>query len=224
MYDRIIKLIGEENLEKIKNTKILLVGCGGVGSFAYFSLVRSGIQNITVIDKDKVELSNLNRQLIANLNTIGIDKVEVAKRMTNEINPDINVNTICMFLNKDNINTLDKDYDYIIDACDSINTKLELIRFAENNNIKIISSMGAGNRVDATKVKIARLDKTNNDPLAKKLRKLVRDNDLSMKIPVVYSDEIPKQKSVVISSLITTPGVAGLFITNYIINDIIKVS
>ena len=221
MYDRIIKLIGEENLEKIKSKKILLVGVGGVGSFTFISLIRSGFQNITIIDKDKVELSNLNRQLIATLNTIGQNKVDVAKNMATELNNNIKVKSLNMFLDKDSISNLDNDYDYIIDACDTINTKLELIKFAQNKQIKIISSMGVGNRVDATKIKLARLDKTNNDPLAKKLRKLVKDNNLNNKIPVVYSEEIPKQKSVVISSLITTPGVAGLFITNYIINDIL---
>ncbi len=221
MYDRVIKLIGENNLELIKSKKILLVGVGGVGSFVFFSLIRSGIQNITIIDKDKVEQSNLNRQLIANLNTINQNKVDVAKDMANEINPDISVKAINTFLNKDNMDILDKDYDYIIDACDSINTKLELIKFASINNIKIISSMGVGNRVDATKIKLSRLDKTSNDPLAKKLRKLVKDNHLNNKIPVVCSDEVPLKKGIVISSLITTPGVAGLLITNYIINDII---
>ncbi len=224
MNDRIIKLIGEDNLAQIKKKKILLVGVGGVGSFVFFSLVRSGFQNITIIDKDKVELSNLNRQLIADLTTIDQNKVDVAKDMALNINKDINITTLNIFLDKDNIYTLAKDYDYIIDACDTLNTKLELIRFAQNNNIKIISSMGIGNRVDATKIKITTLDKTNNDPLAKKLRKLVKDASLNSKIPVVCSDEIPIKKGVIISSLITTPGVAGLFITNYIINDIIKVS
>ncbi len=224
MYDRIIKLIGEDNLKLIKSKKILLVGVGGVGSFVFFSLIRSGIQNITIIDKDKVELSNLNRQLIANLNTIDKNKVDVALKMAKEINPDISVKAINLFLNKDNMDILDKDYDYIIDACDSINTKLELIKFASINNIKIISSMGVGNRLDATKIKLSRLDKTSNDPLAKKLRKLVKDNYLNSKIPVVYSDEVPIKKGVVISSLITTPGVAGLLITNYIINDIITMA
>ncbi len=141
--------------------------------------------------------------------------------MALNINQDINVKAINMFLDKDNINTLDKDFDYIIDACDSINTKVELIKFAQDNNIKIISSMGVGNRLDATKIKLAKLNKTYNDPLAKKLRKLVKDNHLNGNIPVVYSDELPKQKGVVIASLITTPGVAGLYITNYIINDIL---
>lgn len=222
MYDRVIKLIGEDNFKKIQNTKILLVGCGGVGGFVYESLIRSGFVNITVIDKDVVELSNLNRQLVADLNTIGMSKVEIAKNKAKIINENIKIKALNEFLGKDNINDLDKDFDFIIDACDTLNTKLELIRFACNNNIKIISSMGMGNRVDASKIKITTLDKTHNDPLAKRLRKLVKENYLSNKIPVVCSEELPIKKGAV-NSLITSPGIAGLLIVNYIINNIIKV-
>lgn len=223
MYERIINLIGEDNFKKIQNTKILLVGVGGVGSFVYTSLIRSGFLNITVIDHDKVEITNLNRQLVADLSTINKPKVDVAKKMATLINKDIKIKALEMFLDKDNINILDKDFDFIIDACDSLNTKLELIKFAYQNNIKIISSMGMGNRVDASKIKITTLDKTNNDPLARNLRKLVRDNNLNMKVPVVCSGELPLKRKEV-NSMITSPGIAGLLITNYIINEIIKVS
>ena len=220
MYDKIIKLIGEENFNKIKATKILLVGVGGVGSFAFEALIRSGFQDITIIDKDIVEESNINRQLVANLNTIGIPKVDVAYNIAKTINNNIKIKVINEYLSKDNINTLDSDFDYIIDACDTLNTKLELIKFAEENNIKIISSMGVGNRIDASYIKISRLDKTNNDPLAKKLRKLVRDNKLNSKIPVVCSEEIPQKKEEV-NSMITSPSISGILMVNYIINDII---
>lgn len=223
MYERIINLIGEENFNKIKNTKILLVGVGGVGSFSYEALIRSGFQNITIIDKDKVEITNLNRQLVADLNTINKSKVSIAKDKARNINENIKIRAIEEFLDKNNINNLDYDYDFIIDACDTIETKLELIKFAQNNNIKIISSMGVGNRVDASLIKISRLDKTNNDPLAKRLRKLVKDNNLNNKIPVVCSEELPYKKGAV-DSMITSPGIAGLLITNYLINEIIKPS
>lgn len=221
MYERIIKLIGEENFNKISKTKILLVGIGGVGSFTYEALLRSGFQNITIIDKDKVELSNLNRQLIANLNTINKAKVDIAKNNALNINENINIKALELFLSKDNINILDKDYDYIIDACDTLNTKLELIKYASINNIKIISSMGMGNRIDASKIYITTLNKTNNDPLAKRLRKLVRDNSLNDNIKVVCSSELPIKKGEV-NSMITSPGIAGMLIANYIINDIIN--
>ena len=220
MYDRIINLIGIANFKKIENTKILLVGVGGVGGFVFTSLIRSGFKDITIIDKDIVEESNLNRQLVANLNTINKRKVDICKDMALNINKDIKINNLYLNLNKDNISNLESDYDYIIDACDSIDTKLELIRFASINNIKIISSMGVGNRIDASKITISTLDKTYNDPLAKKLRKLAKDNKLNSKIPVVFSKEVPKKKGKV-DSMITSPAVAGLFITNYIIDDII---
>ena len=223
MYDRIIKLIGEEKFQKIQNAKILLVGVGGVGSFAFEALIRSGFQNITIIDKDVVEESNINRQLVANLNTIGIPKVEVAKNNANNINKSIKIKAINEFLSLDNINNLDKDFDFIIDACDTLNTKLELIRFANTHNIKMISSMGVGNRIDASLIKVTTLNKTNNDPLAKRLRKLVKDNNLNNQIPVVCSEEIPYKKGEV-DSMITSPSIAGLLMVNYIINSIIKPS
>jgi len=221
MYDRIINLIGKDNFNKIKNTKILLVGIGGVGSFAFEALIRSGFQNITVIDKDVVEITNLNRQLVADLQTINTPKVNIAVEKAKNINENIKITALDEFLDESNINELDVDFDYILDACDTLNTKLELIRFASTNNIKIISSMGVGNRIDASLIKVSRLDKTNNDPLAKKLRKLVKDNKLNNKIPVVCSDEVPYKKGE-INSMITSPGIAGLLMVNYVINDIIN--
>ena len=221
MYKRIINLIGEESFTKIKNTKILLVGVGGVGGFAYEALIRSGFQNITIIDKDKVEITNLNRQLVATLDTLDKAKVIVAKDKALRINENIKITAIEAFLDENNIKTLEKDFDYIIDACDTLNAKLELNKFASINNIKIISSMGVGNRLDANLIKITRLDKTCNDPLAKRLRKLVKENNLNNKIPVVCSEELPYKKGEV-NSMITSPGIAGLLMVNYIINDIIK--
>lgn len=221
MFTRTINLLGEANFSKIKDTKILLVGIGGVGSFVFEGLIRSGFTNITIIDNDIIDISNINRQLIANINTIKKNKVDVAYNNSLNINNLANIKPIAMFLDKDNINTLDKDYDYIIDACDSLNTKFELIKFAYNNNINIISSMGVGNRVDASKLYMTTLDKTNNDPLAKRLRKLVRDNNIKYKVNVVTSKELPIKKGKV-DSIITLPGIAGLLIVNYIINDIIK--
>ncbi len=221
MYDRIINLIGNDKFNMIKSTKILLVGVGGVGGFAFEGLIRSGFEDITIIDNDKIEITNLNRQLITNLSNIGKSKVVIAKDIANNISKNIKIKPIEAFLSKNNINILENDYDYIIDACDTINTKLELIRFAEHNNIKIISCMGMGNRVDASKIEITKLNKTNNDPLAKKLRKLVKDNNLNTNVLVVCSKEIPIKKREV-NSMITSPGIAGLLIVNYIINDIIN--
>ena len=221
MYERIINLIGEENFNRIKNTKVLLVGVGGVGGFAYEALIRSGFQDITIIDRDVVEITNLNRQLVANLETIGKSKVSIAEDKASIINKNIKIKAKNENLTMDNINELDNDFDFILDACDTLNTKLELIRFAEKNNIKIISSMGVGNRVDASKIKVTTLDKTHNDPLAKKLRKLVKDEHLNIKVPVVFSEEIPYKKGSV-DSMITSPGISGLLMVNYVINEIIN--
>ncbi len=223
MYERIINLIGMDTFKKINNCKILLVGCGGVGSFAFTALIRSGFLNITVIDKDKIELSNLNRQLVANLDTIGKSKVDVAVNMANNLNENIKINAINTYLSSDNINILDKDYDYIIDACDTLKTKLELIKWAEENNIKIITALGMGNRINASKIKITTLAKTAGDPLAKVLRKLVKENHLKDNVKVCFSEELPIKKGKV-DSLITSPGIAGLLIVNEIINDLIKLS
>lgn len=219
MYDRIINLIGKENFEKIQEKKILLVGVGGVGGFAFEALIRSGFQNITIIDNDKVELSNLNRQLVATLQTISKPKVLIAKEKAENINENIKVKAYEMFLEQNNIDKLDIDYDYILDACDTTQTKLELIKFAQSHNIKIISSMGVGNRIQASKIKITKLSKTSNDPLAKVMRRLVKINKLKDNIPVVCSEEVPIKKGEV-NSLITSPGVAGLLMVDYIINDI----
>lgn len=221
MEEKIIKLIGEENLNKIKKAKILLVGIGGVGSFAYECLIRSGFLDITIIDNDKVNISNINRQLIADLSTLNEYKVDIARSKAANINHDIKLTIHNIFLDKNSLNLLETDYDYIIDACDTLQTKLELIRFAEQHNIKIISAMGLGNRIDASMVKISTLNKTYQDPLAKKLRKLVKENNLKSNIPVVFSTELPIKKGEV-NSLITSPSVAGILMVNYIINDIIK--
>ncbi len=223
MYERIINLIGMDNFKKINNCKVLLVGCGGVGSFAFTALIRSGFLNITVIDKDQVELSNLNRQLVASLDTIGKSKVEIALNMAKNLNKDIKIKAINTYLSSDNINILDKDYDYIIDACDTLKTKVELIKWAEENNIKIITSLGMGNRINASKIKITTLAKTAGDPLAKVLRKLVKEHHLKDNIKVCFSEELPIKKGKV-DSLITSPGIAGLLIVNEIINDIVKLS
>ena len=223
MYERIINLIGKDNFKKIENCKILLVGCGGVGSFAYISLIRSGFKNITVIDNDKVELSNLNRQLVASKKTLGKNKVDVAKSLAQELNEDIHITPLNMFLDKSNINILETDFDFIIDACDTINTKIELIKFAKANKIEIISAMGMGNRVEASNIKITSLDKTKNDPLAKILRKKVKEENIKGKIMVVYNESLPLKKREV-NSLITSPGIAGLLITDYIMQKLLFIN
>jgi tRNA A37 threonylcarbamoyladenosine dehydratase len=224
MFERTLRIIDEETLLKIQKANILLVGVGGVGGFALEALVRLGFQNITIIDNDIIEESNLNRQIISNTTNIGLTKTNVAKDRAISINKNINIITKTIFLDKDNIDSeLNNNYDYIIDACDTITTKYLLIKYALDNNIKIISSMGTGNRINPSKIEITTLNKTYNDPLAKSLRNILRKNNVSLKIPVIWSSELPvKTKTRSPGSCVLVPASAGLNIAYYILNDLIK--
>ena len=223
MFDRLIPLIGEENLKKIKNTRILLVGIGGVGGFTLEALVRSGFENITIIDGDTIDQSNLNRQIITNEKNIDKIKVEEALKRYQNINHNLNMQIKNIFLTKENFNKyITEKYDYIIDACDDLSVKVELIRFAQNNNIKIISALGTGKKINPKYLEITTLDKTENDPLAKKLRSLVRKEKLNLKIPVLFSKETPINTQNILGSCIFVPSVAGIYIANYVFLDIIK--
>lgn len=222
MFERVVSFIGEENLLKIKNKTVLVVGLGGVGGYATESLIRSGIENIILIDYDKIDNSNLNRQIITNINNIGNLKVDEAKKRILNINPSCNVITHNIFLNKDTINILDKyKIDYIIDACDSVEAKKLLIDYSLDNDIKLISSMGTANKIDPRKLDIIDIRKTSYDPLAKILRKYVVDKKTNKKVMVVSSTESPIRKDC-LSSLIFVPAVSGLLCANYIIKDIIS--
>lgn len=223
MYERTLKIINKEQFNKIIKKPILLVGLGGVGGYALESLVRFGFQNITIIDHDNISLSNLNRQIIATSENIGLAKAEEAQKRATKINKNINIKVLATFLTKDNISQLSTEYDYIIDACDTITTKLELIKFAIKNNIKIISCLGTGNRLDPTKLVITDIWQTNYDPVAKILRKLLRDNNINTKIPVIWSKEIPiRTGDSQPGSICTVPAVAGIYMVSYIINDSLK--
>lgn len=222
MFDRLITLVGESNLEKIKSKKILLVGVGGVGSYALEALVRNGFTNITIIDYDKIDITNLNRQLITTSNNIGHSKVIEGILRAKSINPNILIDGIEKRLTNDNIKEiLNLNYDYIIDACDDINIKFALIENSFHYEYKLISSMGTAKKLDPTKLCITTLDKTNNDPLAKILRKKVRDAKINKKIHVVSSTEVPVDiKELGTANLV--PSVTGILCVSYIINDILK--
>lgn len=223
MFDRLIPLIGEDALKKVKHTKILLVGIGGVGGFTLECLVRSGFENITIIDGDTIDKSNLNRQIITNKNNIDKIKVEEASIRYLSINNNLNLKIINIFLTKENFNEyINEPYDYIIDACDDLTIKVELIKSAKTNNIKIISALGTGKKLNPKYLEITTLAKTENDPLARKLRQLVRKENLSLNIPVVFSRETPINTQNVLGSCIFVPSVAGIYLANYVFLDIIK--
>ncbi len=222
MYDRLIPLIGTANLEKIKNTKILLVGVGGVGGFTLEALVRTGFLNITIIDGDIIEESNLNRQIITNQENIGNLKVEEAINRYTSINK-VNIKAIDVMLTKDNFKEyINEYYDYIIDACDDLTIKVELVRYARKNNIKIISALGTGKKLNSAYLEITTLAKTENDPLARKFRSMIRQANLDLNIPVVFSKEASINTNNVIGSVIFVPAVAGIYLANYVFLDIIK--
>ena len=220
--DRLESLIGKENLNKLQNIKIAIVGIGGVGGYVLEGLVRSGVMNITLIDGDKIDSTNLNRQIISTSNNIGELKVNEAAKRVLQINPDVIVNKFSIFLTKENIqDIIDNDFDYVIDACDDVDVKIELIKFCYKNNIKIISSMGTAKKLDGTKFKIDTLNNTKYCPLAKKIRKSL-SLDEQKYTTVVYSEEVQKDINV-LGSISYVPAIAGLLICNAIINDIIKI-
>ena len=222
MFERVISFVGNDNFKKIKEKTVLVVGLGGVGGYAVESLVRSGINNIILIDFDKIDESNLNRQIITNRNNIGEYKTNVMKERILSINPECNVSLHSIFLDKDTISILDNyQIDYIVDACDSVQAKKLLIDYSLNKDIKLISSMGTANKIDSTKLSITDIRKTSYDPLAKILRKYVIGKKTNKKVMVVSSTEQPIRTDV-LSSLMFAPASAGILCAKYIISDIIN--
>ena len=221
MFDRLELLIGKENIEKISKINVLIVGIGGVGGTALEALVRSGVKNITIIDKDVFSESNLNRQILSTRDSIGLYKVDYRINRCKSINPDVNITGLKINLDEQNVNELEY-FDYIIDACDDINAKLALMQYANKNNINLISSMGTGKRLNPSNVIITRLDKTSNDPLAKKMRYEARKRGLKLNVPVVCSKEEPINNDRIIASSIFVPSTAGLMLAYYIIEKVIN--
>lgn len=221
MFERLITLINEESFNKIQTKNVLIVGVGGVGGYAFETLVRSGIINITIVDGDIVENSNLNRQIISNINVIGNPKVLVAKERALSINPNANIKVINEFITENNFNILLEDkYDYVIDACDDLKLKMFLIKNA--SNYKLISSMGTANKMDMTKFSITTIDKTSNDPIARIIRKKVKDEKIRTKFKVVSSTEQPIKNQTKLGTIAYMPATSGLLCASYILNDIIK--
>lgn len=219
---RLESLVGNENIEKIRNLQVLVLGLGGVGGYVIESLVRCGVENITLVDGDTIKPSNINRQLIVTSKNMNKYKTREWKKRIKLINKNAIVNIINTFITIDNIELLfGEQYDYIIDACDTFRVKVKLIRECASRNIKLVSSMGTAKKMDATKLIITTLDKTNTDPLAKKIRhELGKDKDLMKDVVVVTSTEKAIDTNNVLGSSAFVPGVAGLLITNYIIKDV----
>ena len=219
---RINLLIGKNAVDKLKKSTVMVVGCGAVGSFAIEALARSGIGHLILIDFDNVEESNINRQLFATDSTIGQPKVDVARRRIYDINPKIKVDTYNMFFDENT--NFDVKPDFVIDAIDTVQSKIALYKWCLQNNIQFISSMGAARKTDITKIKIDKISRTTVCPLASKIRKQVRD--LKMKdFPVVYSTEnAAPQKNAgrEFGSIITVTGMFGLMLADFVIKKLYK--
>jgi len=219
MFNRWEILIGKENVLKLNSKHVLIVGLGGVGGYSFEALVRSNIGQITIIDNDVIDESNLNRQIITNQGNIGKKKVDIAKERAMSINPSIIINCLDIFLSDENINEyLTNKYDFIVDACDTIKTKASLINYALKTNTKIITCLGTANKLHPELLQISTLNKTSYDPIAKILRKEFK----GLKIPVVYSEEIPIKNDLILGSSSFVPGSAGLLCASYVVNELLK--
>lgn len=221
MLDRLELLIGDK-INLLKEKTILLIGLGGVGGYAFESLLRSGIGTIIIVDNDTFDKTNLNRQLLSNLDNIGSYKVDEAEKHKNQINPNCQIIKIKEFITKDNIDLLFKyKIDFVIDAIDTLDTKKIIIKKCLEKQIKFISVMGTGNKMDGTKLEIIDIRKTTYDPLAKALRQYVNKDHLKGKIPVISSTEKPL-KTKKVGSNAFLPAIAGLLATNYTIIELLK--
>lgn len=239
-------LIGKEALNKLYNSKVVVLGVGGVGSFTVEALARTGIGTIILVDDDTVCLTNINRQIHATFNTISKPKVEVMKDRILSINPKCNVNVYQTFINEQNISDIiPLDTDYVVDAIDTVSSKLSIIQWCKNNNINIISCMGTGNKLDPTKFKISDIYSTKICPLAKVMRHELRKRNIDS-LKVLYSEEEPLKprldevitckegcvctggsrkcaaKRQIPGSISFVPSVAGLIIGGEVIKDIMK--
>lgn len=224
-------LLGKNAIEKLSDSRVAVFGIGGVGGYVVESLVRSGIGKIDLIDNDVVSITNINRQIIATHKTIGQYKVDVAKERILDINPDVIVNVYKMFYTPENANEFDfSKYDYVVDAIDTVSGKISLIEKAKENNIPIISSMGAGNKLDASKFEVADISKTSVCPLARVIRTELKKRNIKG-VKVVYSKEPPIKPKFEIQnsdspkvpgSTAFVPAVAGLIMAGEVIKDLIK--
>lgn len=242
IFSRTELLIGGENLNKLKNSKVLIFGIGGVGSFTTEALARSGVGTLILVDNDDICLTNINRQIHATTKSLGQSKVETMRDRVLEINPDCNVIIHETYVDKNNLSKLiDINIDYIVDAIDTVTSKLAIIEYCKKNNIKVISSMGTGNKLDPTKFKITDIYKTSICPLAKVMRHELRKRGVK-ECKVLFSDEMPlkpyeevakelskevestkaARKRQTPGSISFVPPVAGMIIASEVVKDIIK--
>lgn len=222
-FSRLEKVIGSENVNNLNNKTVLVLGVGGVGGYVVESLARSNIGTLIIVDYDKVEESNINRQIIALNSTIGKSKVDVLEERIKDINSGCKVIKVDKFIDDKNFNELfDNHIDYFVDACDTVLVKKLVIKECLKRNIPFISSMGTGNKLDPSKLEIIDIRKTVNDPLARILRKFVKDEKINKKVMVLSSSELPiKTGDRTPGSTAFVPSSAGLLIASYIVRSFI---
>ena len=229
IFQRTELLINPEGLNRLRDCHVALFGVGGVGGYCAEALVRSGIGEIDIVDNDKVALSNINRQIIATTKTVGRYKVDVMKERLLEINPDVKVNVFKTFFLPENSGDFDFSiYDYVADAIDTVKAKIELVLKCNENTVPIISAMGAGNKLDASKFKVSDIYKTSVCPLAKVMRTELKKRGIK-KLKVVYSEEIPIKTNIfgdngkqIPGSFAPAPGTVGLIMAGEMIKDLIN--
>lgn len=221
-------LIGKGNVKKLNDSKVAVFGIGGVGSYVVEALARAGIGNFKLVDNDVVDVTNINRQIIATNKTIGKKKVELAKERILDINENANVEIYDIFFDDSSPDIFDSNVSYVVDAIDSIKSKIDLVIRANNVNVPIISCMGTGNKLDPTKFEVADIYKTSVCPLARIMRKELKKRGIN-KLKVLYSKEEPiksfqndLEKKIVAGSISFVPSVAGLIIAGEVIKDIIN--
>jgi tRNA threonylcarbamoyladenosine dehydratase len=220
--DRTKMLLGDENFEKLKSFNVCVIGLGGVGSIVPITLLRSGIVNLTIIDKDVVDSSNLNRQIAYDENDVGSLKSEALKKKLLMIRKNAKVLANPLLIDENFDFASLKQFDYVCDCIDDIHAKILLISYCINNGIKIISSLGMGNRINPSNIVVTKLNKTTIDPLAKKLRYELRKQNVNIdNINVVFSKNEPIIKSNIVSSMAFVPNSAGLMMASFVIEDLL---
>ena len=217
------RMISKEDIDKINNKSVIVFGLGGVGGSCVEALVRAGIGKIGIVDGDEYEITNVNRQAFATTKTLGMRKVDACEERLLEINPNLKIKKYDLFVSGENIRDIDfESYDYVVDAIDTITSKLLIIKEAYDRNIKIISAMGAGNRLDPTKFQVIDIEKTHNDPVARIMRKKLKEMGIK-KLKVVYSSELPiKTGDRTPGSISFVPPVCGMVLASQVIRGILR--
>ena len=221
-YERTARVLGQTAVETLKKSSVILFGVGGVGSYAAEALVRAGVGKLTIVDRDVVDETNINRQLIALHSTIGMSKVDVAAARYKDIDPTCEIIPLNMDVTVENIHQFDfTQYDYVMDAIDTVSAKIAIIEAARNANVPVITSMGTGNTLDSTGFTVDFVEKTSVCPLARVMRRELKNRNIKG-VKAVYSKEIPTMKAVPPGSVSFVPGAAGLVMAGEAVKTLIE--